>query len=161
MIRLILAFSLSLWIAGAGCMLGCESMAASAANGATSESAHHSSTTALVVSGDACSTSATTKSHDCCKKRSGKVRATTSPSSGPSTVEIVGTSGSSMPTCPLAAGRAVVVAKVNNGESITAHVVANAVFRDLNSSERSAPLSPPLRLPNRGHTYLRCCAFLI
>jgi hypothetical protein len=30
----------------------------------------------------------------------------------------------------------------------------------LNNAESSA-LTTPLRLPNRGHTYLRCCVFLI
>jgi hypothetical protein len=30
----------------------------------------------------------------------------------------------------------------------------------LNQQETSS-LSAPLRLPNRGHTYLHCCAFLI
>ena len=64
--RVGLALALSLWIAGAGCMLGCQSMVASAAaneGGEPRAEGHHLS---MIVSAEAC---ATNQRHDCCAKK--------------------------------------------------------------------------------------------
>jgi hypothetical protein len=162
-VRLVIAPLLSLWVAGAGCMLGCENMIAAAATdslvNAGEQAGHHGT---LVVSGDACASS---KSHDCCKKKPVQVAEKTH---GPETQDhgaaLVSSSGSSSETmkeCPLAVSRTVVIAKKRAVEVNAQPTVAHAVTPPQNFVEINAPVSSALRLPNRGHTYLRCCVFLI
>lgn len=160
-IRILLASLLSLWVAGAGCMLGCESMVAYAASGGSAPSTHHPNQTATIVaSGHACSSAETSKSHDCCNK-SAKVKPHAPSSGDASILEFGGSSSGTMNGCPLAVSRAVVVAKAHSGDLSATPSLAQSTLPDLNSLERTARLSRPLRLPNRGHTYLRCCVFLI
>src|SRR5687767_14806539 len=78
-VRFLVAPLLSLWVAGAGCLLGCEGMvaaAAAAANGQNSNVAQHSEHgPAIVASGHACSSGGPSAgssdnsngSHNCCK----------------------------------------------------------------------------------------------
>jgi hypothetical protein len=162
-VRLLLATSLTLWVAGAGCILGCEGMIASAASGGSAESTHHPDKSPIVVaSGDACSAGETNKSHDCCKKSAGKVKpAAPARNSDVSLLELNGSSSGMMNGCPLAMSRTAVVAKIRGDDFHSTPVLVQSVLPDSNSAERTAPLSSPLRLPNRGHTYLRCCVFLI
>ena len=162
-LRLLLATILSLWVAGAGCMLGCEGMIASAASGGSAESAHHPDKSPIVVaSGHACSSGAANKSHDLSNKRAASVEPTTPAThSAESLLQLNGSSSNTMNGCPLAMSRAAVVAKVRGSDFHAAPVLVQSILRDLNSMERTAPLSSPLRLPNRGHTYLHCCVFLI
>jgi len=161
--RLLLATSLSLWIAGAGCFLGCEGMIASAASGGSAESTHHPNKSPNVVaSGHACSAGETNKSHDCCKKSAENLKPAAATSS--SDALLLGLSSSSSNTmngCPLAMGRAAVVAKTRESDLNSAQALAPTVLPNLNSAERTSPLLSPLRVPNRGHTYLHCCVFLI
>lgn len=162
-VRLLLATTLSLWVAGAGCILGCEGMIASAASGGGIEATHHSDKGQTVVaSGDACSSGEASKSHDCCKKSPDSVTpATPTKSSNASLLELSGSSSGAMNGCPLAVSRASVVAKTRETDLNSAPALAQSVLPELESAERTAPLSSPLHLPNRGHTYLRCCVFLI
>ena len=167
--------TLGLWLAGAGCLLGCEgtitAVAAQALNRSTS-SPHGAS---IVAEGDVCSS---TEGHGCCKKAARKTRTesatqntsqTVSNRATESNVVATGTSsenrlaelpGSGMRACPFAVSRALAVAKVHDGQtSATAsvsHSTAGAIVR-----ERTLSLSTLSPMPNRGHTYLRCCAFLI
>jgi hypothetical protein len=160
-VRYLLAPLLSLWIAGAGCMLGCEGMMASAASLATSSTPAVDHTLSNVVSGDACSSSHT-KSHDCCKKRATQTKPVVSEpavnSAGP---EMRSSSSETMNGCPLAVSRAAVIGKVRGGDPAHANAVSQSIIPHLVSSERPSPDFPIARLPNRGHTYLRCCVFLI
>lgn len=170
--RISLALILSLWIAGAGCMLGCQNMVASAAVGEPAEgqpAAH----LALVVSGEAC---ASNQSHDCCAKKRAEAKVKASESTSRSTARpslqtaaLVSQRDSLNPApsggmreCPLALSRAVAVTKTSAGKQLAAPV---ALPLDALPSETSFDqhsfLSPLARLPNRGHTYLRCCVFLI
>ena len=50
LVRVTLAFAVALWMAGAGCLLGCEKSVASAAT----EADHHAKPAALVASGEVC-----------------------------------------------------------------------------------------------------------
>src|ERR1700737_1314843 len=61
-VRLVLALSVSFWMAGAGCMLGCGN-SVSAAEGVRAESIDAQQ---VVMAGDAC---ASAHSHDCCAKQ--------------------------------------------------------------------------------------------
>jgi hypothetical protein len=162
-VRLVMAPILSLWVAGAGCMLGCENMIAAAAHGglvdASEEAGHHGT---LVVSGDACTSS---KSHDCCKKKAGPVvKKTHGPEAQDNGATLVSSSDRSSETmkeCPLAVGRTIVIAKKRAVEAKASPTVAHSVVPPPNVVEQNFPLSYAPRLPNRGHTYLHCCVFLI
>lgn len=164
------ALLLSLWIAGGGCMLGCQNMGALAATDEAGETpvTHHA---AMIVSGDAC---AAGEGHDCCAKKKAaaeRANSATKTATKPSlaTTTIISQTESLIPApvegmkqCPLALGRAVAATKPGGGTQIVAALAPSASVLTLAvSPEQHSSLSPAARLPNRGHTYLRCCAFLI
>ena len=159
-VRFGLAPLLSLWIAGAGCMLGCASMAASEASLKTNSGHHKESSSTIVASGHACSSK---KSHDCCKKSSDEEASPEVSQSNPLNEALVTSGGSSSGpiNCPFAVSRAAVVTKAQGRDMNASAVLAVSNPAQQNLLEQTASLSPPLRLPNRGHTYLRCCVFLI
>lgn len=169
-LRISLALLLSLWIAGAGCMLGCQSMVASAAASEPAETQPAGHHLAMIVSGDAC---ATNSSHDCCAKKKAEAKKATEPESTakPSlqTAALLSQMesftpqpSSGMTECPLALSRAVAVAKTTGSKQLAAPVALTLRTLPVETSlQQHASLSPVARLPNRAHTYLRCCVFLI
>ena len=135
----------------------------------------------VVAAGDSCSS---THSHDCCAKRavhhaskstakiivkpavklasqsaiSFQTQAMTyAPSLGPD----FSATSSMMMDCPLAMNATAALSKARQDLSSHSLTSASAGESFSNNPERTAALSSPLRLPNRGHTYLRCCVFLI
>lgn len=163
-VRLVLVPILSLWVAGAGCMLGCEGMVARAAtpSGSSPErhSGHHSGRKATIIAtGHACSSGG---SHSCCAKKAGEKKpAAERAGKLDTTLFAFGGSSAGMMNCPLAVGRSAIAAKIRSSDVASAPTLAHSILPAENFLEQTAPLSAPLRLPNRGHTYLRCCVFLI
>jgi hypothetical protein len=167
--RLALAMTLSLWIAGGGCLLGCQNMAASAAPNEPNEVQSAGRHLSLIVSGEAC---ATNQGHDCCaKKKAEEAKAKAQGSAKPSLEKAILISQTQslspepsgrMKDCPLALSRAVVLTKTGANKQTSAPAVLprNALTVET-TTEQHTSLSPVARLPNRGHTYLRCCVFLI
>ncbi len=157
MARMGLAAALMLWVAGAGCLLGCEGMTTAAASEGSVQAYHGD--LSLVVSGEAC---ASAKSHDCCAKRNHR----TQPKAQrleKQTATLIETdpSTSGIADCPLAMSRTVVSAKKSTDDTRSATTVANANLPIQNPIEQPEPVVTQLRLPNRGHTYLRVCSLLI
>lgn len=169
-VRVGLAFAVALWMAGAGCLLGCEKMVVAAADeaGSTATSSTATNSLTVVASGDAC---ASAQSHDCCPSHritnAGKSTPRSSPPAAASQiaaptfgVELAAPS-SMMMDCPLAVNATAALSKANPDTARTAlahtHASAPAPF----FQEQALALAPPPLLPNRGHTYLRCCVFLI
>lgn len=170
-VRVGLALAVALWMAGAGCLLGCEKMVAAAAAdeaGSTATSSTATNSLTIVASGDAC---ASVQSHDCCAShrirnagkstpRSSQPAAASQAAAPTSGVELAAPS-SMMMDCPLAVNATAALSKANPETARTAlphtHASAPAPF----FQEQASALSPPPLLPNRGHTYLRCCVFLI
>jgi NAD/NADP transhydrogenase alpha subunit len=158
-----LALAVALWMAGAGCMLGCENMA-----GAAAASDHHASadTAVIVASGEAC---ASMHSHDCCaksaskssKSQTNKNHATPSARTDYAIASESIATSSAMMNCPLAVNAMAALPKSSPDQSSTALLSAGARPAVSNSFEQTISFSRPLRLPNRGHTYLHCCTFLI
>ncbi len=205
-LRRLLALTLMLWCAGAGCLL------VSYAHGAMGETevaemarmSHHSFGTApREVSGGYASdfaASVSTMVHSCCKaqraSRQHNAWASTRPVApvsvaterksaesqkqirarqggsfkqqpGISTREIFATELAGLPPpagamncCPLTSASAAGVTKRGNDTLAATLFERTTLPAFLNNAESSA-LTTPLRLPNRGHTYLRCCVFLI
>ena len=181
--RFVLVPLLGLWLTGAGCMLGCEGMVATAATAGNgqdvSASPHSEHTLTIVASGQTCpsngsatvSAEVRSQSHNCCKRSRAESR--TEPATQPksdiepsnlsaATIVHSGASSSGMTgDCPLAGSKTAVVAKGRRSEASAPQLVAHSYLAAPNSREQSAPLFTPLLLPNRGPTYLRCCVFLI
>jgi hypothetical protein len=166
-VRGALGLALSLWIAGAGCMFGCQDMTAFAATG--NGDGGHDQSLAAIVSGDACAASG---SHDCCAKKRAEAGAKTQNANNRLTLKLATlvSQSESLNTgpssggreCPLALSRAIAITKrSDNKQSATPAVIAVTTPAVPAPTEQHAALSPPSRLPNRGHTYLRCCVFLI
>ena len=159
LVRFVLAPVLSFWVAGAGCMFGCESMMAAAASLNTNSGHHSKSSSTIVASGHAC---ASKKSHDCCQKSSEEANPKSSQSKSANEALVASGGSSSSPiNCPFAVSRAAVVTKAQGRDANASAALAFSNPAQQNCTEQVAPLSPPLRLPNRGHTYLQCCVFLI
>jgi hypothetical protein len=188
-VRVSLALAVALWMAGAGCLLGCERMTVAASR----ETAPPAVAAGVVVAGEACaSTSMSTsmQSHDCCARRShaaSKAVAKTRSSSYQSQFETVSrrqipaetkenltvienTSsrelelGATFPTmmdCPLVVNATAVLSKAGADDSTIALRTSGESDPLTNLTEQTNVQGRPLRLPNRGHTYLRCCVFLI
>ena len=170
-VRVVLALAVALWMAGAGCMLGCENMVS-----AVAASEHHSTASVpiIVATGEAC---ASMQSHDCCAKRGAKSRSKAVPrltTSGHTAKPVTGiapakgtvaagpgVSSSPMRDCPLAVNATAALSKSKQDQSSNALPSESATPSVSNAIEQSIAFARPLRLPNRGHTYLRCCVFLI
>ena len=152
-VRLALSLTVALWMAGAGCLLGCGNMEAMAA-------APEPDATVVVAANDSC---AAMHGHDCCAKRAKTAPQASSQDSianGDLTaVEGDGISSGAM-DCPMAVNASAALSKVQNDDTSVALLPAAGEVLS-HATEQLRPLAPPLRLPNRGHTYLRCCVFLI
>ena len=147
-------------------MFGCGEMM-SAATASELPPKAESNGLATIVSGDAC---AAHGAHDCCAKKAEASQAKTQNTKRlPLKLEALlaqrealnNIPSNGVAECPLALSRAIAISKVGDRRDLA---VANAVvepFATLPSSEFKATVTPAARLPNLGHTYLRCCVFLI
>jgi len=151
---------LAFWLAGAGCLLGCEGMA-SAAPAVRSSNSDQAST--IVAEGDAC---AATEGHSCCAKKARAKKPArqniklTSSRQNLADNRLAESSTSGMKACPFAISRAMTLAKTHDGQMSSTAIVP-AVLQAVSVREQKLSLSTLSPMPNRGHTYLRCCAFLI
>ena len=156
-LRSALAFALTLWCAGAGCMIVSYAHAATMNDGRIdSKPSHFSHMTASA------------SSHACCKARRASKQSSESsrkisrPQSSAGFEQIAlpeSPSPGSASCCPLTSGSFVVSARSTNDQnSITE--VADTHQPGFTSAKTSAP-NYPLHLPNQEQTYLRICSFLI
>jgi len=155
-LRSLLAFALMFWCAGTGCMIvSYARVAASDLSGAGS---------AL----DSAAGSMSMDAHACCKaKRSSKHPSRTHSESNAPSFELNLLAPPSMPTqtgvmncCPLTSGSVVVSSRSQSHDNATVlEQLKSSSYLHVNSEP--VPLLVPLRLPNRAHSYLLDCAFLI
>jgi hypothetical protein len=160
--------ALGLWLAGAGCLLGCGSMVAAAAGHENNSANTHYGAT-IVAEGDACSSS---EGHSCCSKKQAHkskpvipradqpARGVNKPADNLSEYRLAESSTSGMTECPLAMTRAITVAKIHDSQMSASAAVTHALPA-AKLGEQKLSLSNLSLMPNRGHTYLRCCTFLI
>lgn len=146
-LRLVLALTVSFWMAGGGCMLGC-SNSVSAAEGARAENADAPQ---VVIAGDAC---ASAHSHDCCAKQ--RARNTAKRSSNLAAVS----STMGMEGCPLAVNATAAISKPSAQASPDTTLV-HSLPRIQSAGRRSNIRSISPIVSNHSPTYLRCCVFLI
>jgi len=141
-----MAFVLTLWCAGAGCM--------------------------LVSYAHAAAPPASMEGHACCKARHAKHKA---PASRHTQLETASTTlrfeqvelaemppeSGAMSCCPLSSGSFVVSARSQAGDDNDEAASGNNKQVALLNDSQPTPPVYPLRLPNQNQTYLRGCAFLI
>ena len=153
-VRLLLAVSVSVWLAG-GCMLGCGN-AAMAAETTGDES------TQTAVEGESCHSA---QAHHCCSTPTPvKQRTVQSPVDLKVTEKLLALASvprGMMSDCPLAMNATAITSKSsgnlpNATQTTTAELPLAAGNGELHQHHVVAPL-----VPNRGPTYLRCCVFLI
>lgn len=149
--RLALVPLLAFWIAGTGCLLGCERMVAAA---------NHGTHLDTIVAGDSC---ASQKGHDCCAKRNNSKSLPVTVSETPSSIDffLPSKDASGAFGCPLAANRAVVLGKAGTIQPPAVETIGARLPLYSSVNELRASTTETLFPPNRGHTYLRCCVFLI
>jgi len=153
-IRVFLAISVSLWMAGVGCLWGCSHMSVRAAGTAVHE--HEAQT---VVAESSCHAKA--KTHDCCAKRSAQKNSVASEQ--PSSLPIINAVPEGMmKDCPLAVSANALTSKTAAGDASNAEAtsVADPPNVEITRQPVVEPRSP-IQYLNRGPTYLRCCVFLI
>jgi len=155
--RSIIAFALIAWCAGTGCMIAGYSRAAATKAGLAAELTNH-----------AMGGSMSMDPHACCKaKRSsqaGSARTKSKPTDTPElnllTTPSAPTQTGVMNCCPLTSGAIVATSRSqSNDEAAILRQPNSAALLSIKSDP--APLAVPLRLPNRAHSYLLDCAFLI
>jgi len=146
--RVVLTVSVSLWMAGAGCMWGCSSMTAAA----------HSKVVSVDQTTVVASSSCHARTHDCCPKGAQQKSVPKSDDAA-----LFGSLPQGMmKDCPLATS-ATAVSTSKSTESAPELTLSSPVqFRgqDRPTNFVFVP-SVPTRFQNRGPTYLRCCVFLI
>ena len=149
-----LAIALMFWCAGAGCMIVsyARTMEGTDSSGREAEQP---------VAGMHASMDA----HACCKAKhkSSKRTKLAARSIDPRFKEVAVPSPvrtNAMSCCPLTTGSIVVASRSQTGDSASELPLKHSSSFNLENSDPS-PLAIPLRLPNRAHSYLLDCAFLI
>jgi hypothetical protein len=148
--RVTLAISVSLWMAGAGCLLGCS-------NSVHASPKNSKSDVNTVVADESC---AAKHSHDCCAKNKQNKQTAASVESQLLVPEIKAGPGS-MKDCPLAVNASAVVSKAKSDGSDESPARQVTFILPQQSNSFSGSRSSDSLLLNRGPTYLRCCVFLI
>lgn len=148
LVRLLLAVSVSLWLAG-GCLLGCGSMAMAAQRRGENQDA---------VEAESCHVA---QEHHCCSKPKPAKQSTIDPKLTESFLALATLPRGPMGDCPLAMSATAIAAKASSN-SPDSDQIANAALPLMagNREQRQKHFSVPL-VPNRGPTYLRHCVFLI
>jgi len=160
--KLALALSLVLWVAVAGCLFGCPQMMA-----APMSESIGTARTATVVSGESCGK---TPNHDCCAKHGPSARPQQAPPTrfapGPKTISaeaataLLPTFDGTTKMCPLALNATALATNARPVESPA--LLLSPVSPEHGAAGLTLAYSPfPAHFSNRGHTYLRCCVFLI
>lgn len=156
-LRSVLAVALMCWCAGAGCLT------VTYARGAMAEQEDAAQAAAQSVSGAPKSADA----HACCKARHKSLKRTSASKVQLDRAEAMQLTlpsapvpSSAMKCCPLTSGNVLVASRYHSGENNLAAAHHSSSLVSL-TSFMPKPVAVPLRLPNRDHSYLLGCAFLI
>ena len=159
-LRPIIALALIFWCAGAGCMLVSFAQTSMADVAGSPHSADQMMT----------GVSSSMDAHACCKAKHRSASGNpTQPASSASSayaeqnllsIPTAPTQSGAMSCCPLTSGSMVVASRSQSNDRATVSEATNSSSLLVISSD-PPPLSVPLRLPDRAHSYLLDCAFLI
>ena len=163
-LRVTLAFAVALWMAGAGCLLGCEKYSAAAS---TNLKQPVEATESVATGGTCAHHRANAKHVSNAQQVSNSLSAgankseATKRSAANALTFAFGARPSSMMDCPLAVNTTAALSKTGTDNAYAQVALTSVNQSALDSLEQTTALASPPRLPNRGHTYLRCCVFLI
>ena len=149
-VRLMLAASVSIWMAG-GCLFGCSG------NVMAADAPEESSLT--VEAGESCHSA---RAHDCCAAKKPKkhiVRKAKPPVVG--TTSLAPAPRGSMQDCPLVVNATAATAKSSTHVPDPAQTPIAALPQLEKQIQITGNVPVVQFLPNRGPTHLRCCVFLI
>ena len=159
-LRVTIAFSLVFWMSGLGCILGCESFTQSGSSAISAPEDHAHPDATMVASAASCHK---TTDHSCCAKRSSTSKRSQAagklglPKVLITSASITEMAGGMMRECPMALNAKALGTRVESATSVAFERIEVPLFNAVEST-----VSPvPSFLNNRGHTYLRCCVFLI
>ena len=155
-----MAFALIFWCAGAGCMI------VSYARASMTESSDPSDSAGQMMAG----MSSAMDGHACCKAKHRSAERPHSRAAVPPNPDLLTSSLLTLPSaptqsgamdcCPLTSGSIVVGSRSqSNNHAAVLHELSSSSLLPVSSNP--PPLAVPLRLPNRAHSYLLDCAFLI
>lgn len=150
-LRLLLVITVSLWMAGAGCLLGCR-------NEAKASSSNLQSSTETVVVEESCAA----PSHDCCARNKATQTTSSRHVDSQSHEQLLALPSPMLGNCPMAVNASAVFVKV--GGQVSKAPLARAVeppVAETTSVRRTYFGFDQPHLLNRGPTHLRCCVFLI
>lgn len=144
--RLLLAVSVSLWMAG-GCLFGCSNTTAMGAEVASSNGASNASFQSP-------------HSHDCCTRPTAKRKqaATKSPRAYSQSLAAL---PQAMKNCPLAVNATATTAKSGSDQPAVERAAVALLPGAENPCEQTRVTIDSSYLPNRGPIHLRCCVFRI
>lgn len=149
LVRLLLAMSISIWMAG-GCLFGCSNTAM--AEGVVEDSVP------TIEAGESCHSA---QSHHCCTAKKTKkqvVRKLRQPAGVPS---FAPGPHDMMKDCPLAVNATAATSKSSTHASDPGRAPVAVLPSFEKQTTRADNSSVVSFLPNRGPTHLRCCVFLI
>ena len=147
--RTLLALIVSLWIAGAGCILGCGNATIAAAQREANET---------VIAGHSCHR----PSHDCCARAKTSLTVSSKKTWEQTFSLLSAVPERTMGECQLAVNATAVTAskaKHHAPEQARTSRTEPSALDSINQYVDWSP--PPVQFLNRAPTYLRCCVFLI
>lgn len=150
-LRLVLVVTVSLWMAGAGCLLGCS-------NEAQASSSNSLRSTETIVASDSCASA----SHDCCARKKARQPSSLNLVDLRQQHQLVALPPPMLGNCPMAQNASAVSVKV--GAELSKAPLTRAVetpTAETTSVSRTYFSFDRPYLLNRGPTHLRCCVFLI
>jgi hypothetical protein len=152
------AAMLVLWFGGLGCLLGCINDARAASYDESGAAQHGG----MSMSGGMASGQMVAGHHECCRARRASSRRASKSKETTGSLTTSPSSSSHTQCCPLsAAGVSGVAHKPRAAVEATQTFLFNAAQSWLEMQTQAAPSNDSLSLPNRGHTRLLGCVFLI
>lgn len=166
--RRLVALGLVAWLAGLGCLLGCEGPAAAAS--LKTHAARHAGGNGEAESAEAAeSCGAMSAGHGCCHRaKAGAAANSSAAGAGTSSAFVAGASsaapaggaGGQVTHCPLSRQTSDPARKVRAQDAPAATKILSQ-SHGLGSEATRQSTTPRPRAHDRGGTYLRCCVFLI
>lgn len=149
LVRLLLAISVSIWMAG-GCLFGCSNTTMAA--DVTGDSVQ------TIEAGDSCHAAQT---HDCCASKKPKKQIVRNTKQPEGVTSFMPTPRGAMNDCPLVVNATAATSKVSSQVPAPGRAPVSVLPRIEEQTQLTDNALVVPFLPNRGPTYLRCCVFLI
>lgn len=164
-LRLVMAIALTLWCAGAGCLLVSyahgAAMTAVAGSAAPDATANPSEAPASMDGHAGCKAHHTSKHKAPASQKTHAQTVSTALHFEQVSLPATPPQSGAMSCCPLTSGSFVVSTRSHSSDDNDGAAAGNNKQTSLVTNAQPAPPAYPLRLLDQDQTYLRCCVFLI